>query len=100
MRACTIGHAQAGAKVVWIGYAIEHQQQRRPFDGVQQFIERAGQRHMLGLGHYTLMTIGTTQAIQARHIGRNQAYTRGFHCLVQQSLDVRWIDLLSLERGL
>jgi hypothetical protein len=42
MRAGTVGHAQAGAEVVRVGHAVEHQHQRRHPRGhlVEHVVER------------------------------------------------------------
>ena len=41
MRPRRIGHAQRSAKVMGIGHAVEHQQQRSAFNAVEQFVEIA-----------------------------------------------------------
>ena len=68
---CTgaVCHAQAGAQVVRIGHAVQHQQQgcghAAGLQLLQQFIERGDLRHRIDTRHHTLM------AMAAGHFGQS-----------------------------
>ncbi len=67
MGAKRIGRAQAGAEVVGVGDAIEHQQQRRPLEPGEQLIEQEGLAQRLGspdFGDHTLVHRARRPAVQ------------------------------------
>jgi hypothetical protein len=79
MGAGAIGHAQAGAEVVRVGDAVEHQQQRRLATGLhllEQVVERRHLRHRLHPRRHALVPVAATELGQAHAVGLDQAHTR------------------------
>ena len=68
-----VGRAQAGAQVVRIGHAVQDQQQRRPFDHIEHFIDVHRQLAFFGQRHHALVAGAARQAVQALHADRMQA---------------------------
>jgi len=71
-----IGDAQAGAEIVRIGHAVEHQKQRRAVDAVEQFREILRERHVARARHHALVTLGVREPPQTRFVGGDQAHAR------------------------
>ena len=65
VRAGAVGHAQAGAEVVRVGDAVEHQQQRVALDRVERVVERMAHRHRLDARHHALVAVRAAQLVQA-----------------------------------
>ena len=78
MRPGSVGHAQASTQVVRVSDAIEHQQQGRSLQLVQQFIKRASLCHGLDQCGHALVTMAASQLGQAQSIGFDQAHARLF----------------------
>ncbi len=80
MRAGTVGHAQAGAQVVRIGHAVEHQQQRL-LDAVglqlfEQLVERMDLRDGFHAGGHALVPVAAGELGDAQRIGFDEARSR------------------------
>ena len=71
LRASAVGHPQAGAQIVRVGHAVEHQQQGLGDAGLfkllQQLIERCDLGHGIDARDHALM------AVAAAHLGQAQA---------------------------
>jgi hypothetical protein len=65
MGAGPVGHAQAGAEVVRVGHAVEHQHQRRSFDEIERVVERLGQSQWLDSRHHALVPVRAGELAQA-----------------------------------
>jgi len=79
MRACAIGHAQAGAEIVRIGHAIEHQQQCRAGHVIEHFVQRMPLRQRIHACHHPLVAWRTGQASQPLLVAVHQPGT-GIGC--------------------
>ena len=71
VRARAVGHPQAGSKVVRVGHAVQHQQQRILYTGrlqvFKQLVKRRDLRQRINPRHHALM------AVAAAHFGQAQA---------------------------
>ena len=56
-----------------IGHAVQDQQQRRPFDHIEHFIDVHRQLAFFGQRHHALVAGAARQAVQALHADRMQA---------------------------
>jgi hypothetical protein len=65
MHARRIGHTQAGAKIMRISNAVQHQQQRRFVQHIQHIVDAVREHHNLDLGNNTLVTSAIAHSIQA-----------------------------------
>ena len=65
MRAGAVGHAQAGAEVVRICHAVEHQHQRRPLYGFKNFVEGVPQCQRGHPRHHALVPRRACKARQS-----------------------------------
>lgn len=55
-----------------IGHAVEHQQQRRTLDAVEQLGQVLRERQVLDAGHHALVALGMREPPEARLVGRDQ----------------------------
>ncbi len=74
MRAGRIGDAQAGAEIVRIGDAVEHQQQRRLRQVVEHVVERDEALLRRDLRHHALMPRARRHAVESRRIDTRDAH--------------------------
>ena len=79
LRAGAVGHPQAGAQVVRIGHAVEHQQQGLGragfFELLQQLIERGDLGHGIDSRHHALVAVAAAHLGQAQAVGLDQPGT-------------------------
>ena len=75
----TLGSSDNRAQVVRIGHAIQHQQQRRRLQPIQQIVQRARALQLLHARGHALMARAARQAGQAQAIGLNHARARFLH---------------------
>ncbi len=102
MHARRVGGAQASAQIVRVGHAIKDQQQRRPFDHVEHFVDIHRQLALVGQRHDALVTRAARQAVQAFHRNRVKPAAGALglldeclHALVAaRGLDVDFLDRL------
>jgi hypothetical protein len=73
MGARRVGDAQAGAEVVRIGDAVEHQQQRRALDAVEQLGQVLRERNVLDARDDALMALGMREPPDAFRRPRSAA---------------------------
>ena len=71
-----VRHAQAGAEIVRIGDAIQHEQQGGTREGLHDIVERQVALGRRDAGNYPLMPHTARQAFQPRGIGGDDAHTR------------------------
>ena len=88
MGAGAVGHAQAGAQVVRVGHAVQHQQQRRPLHAIEQVVQRAGGRQRLRAGDHALVAGAARQPGQPHAVGLDGAQAGLLH-LVQELAHAR-----------
>ena len=76
MGTSTVGHTQAGSQIVRIGHAVQHQQQRRLLQVVEQIVQRTLLADLADAGHHPLVAMAATQTRQAQAIGLDQVDVR------------------------
>jgi hypothetical protein len=78
VHACTIGHTQAGAQIVRVGHAVEHQQQRGLhafiFQVIEQLVERTCVLDLFHTSCHTLVTVRADELGNAQGIGLDQTH--------------------------
>ena len=76
MRPSAIGHTQTSTQVVRIGHAVQHQEQRRTFNRIQQIVQGVVLRDRGDHGHHALVTMATGQFGQTLTVRFDHAHAR------------------------